>query len=233
MTTHRSAINLSSGIYTLPDAARILRLPLAKLRRWVGGYYPISTNKVREPQKHYGVGNYFSEGEGREKHFNFHTMIELYTVGKMRERGISAKTIREFKDDLSERFETDYPFALKGLMLNGKKLIAEMKDKHLLEVGSGGIVNFDEILRPFCQNLDFDPTSDLVKSYHPDGRTSAVIIDPQRSFGRPVIGLSNITTEAIASLVRGGETLEDIADDFELELNQVKDAWNFENQDAA
>jgi uncharacterized protein (DUF433 family) len=59
------------------------------------------------------------------------------------------------------------------------------------------------------------------------------VIDPHHAFGRPVISGTNITTEALACLIRGGEKVEDVAQDFRLEPEQVEEAWAFERHLAA
>jgi uncharacterized protein (DUF433 family) len=59
------------------------------------------------------------------------------------------------------------------------------------------------------------------------------VIDPHHAFGRPVISGTNVTTEALACLIRGGEKMEDVAQDFCLELAQVEEAWEFERRLAA
>ena len=59
------------------------------------------------------------------------------------------------------------------------------------------------------------------------------MVDPRHAFGRPVIEGTNVTTEAIMSLVRGGETVEDIADSLAISLEAVKAAKAFELSKAA
>jgi uncharacterized protein (DUF433 family) len=53
------------------------------------------------------------------------------------------------------------------------------------------------------------------------------------AFGRPIIRGTNITTEALACLIRGGEKIEDVAQDFGLEPEQVENVWDFERRLAA
>ena len=112
-------------------------------------------------------------------------------------------------------------------------MLKELDDAALLEIDSGGQTAFSSVLEPFCARLDFDSTTKLASRFFPDGKESAVIVDPAHSFGRPILGGTNITTEAIACLIHGGEKIEDIAADFLLELKQVEDAWSFEQRLAA
>jgi hypothetical protein len=58
---------LALGAYTLPDAARLLRLPLPRLRAWVVG------RDAAEALGHHGTG--------KDRTFDFYTLIELFTIG--------------------------------------------------------------------------------------------------------------------------------------------------------
>jgi uncharacterized protein (DUF433 family) len=132
-----------------------------------------------------------------------------------------------------KRFQTPHPFALEGLLVDGHRLLKELGDETLLELGSGGQTAFEKVIAPFCRRLDFDETTKLVSRFYPNGTESDVVIDPHHAFGRPVISGTNITTEAPACLIRGGEKVEDVAQDFRLEPEQVEEAWAFERRLAA
>ena len=226
MTTvaHRSS-NL--GIYLIPDAARILRLPPALLRSWVSG------RSIESNQRHFPVGQLLSRGAKAEKHLNFLTLIELFTIAQLRQRGVSMVTLRNARMELSERFNTPHPFALEGLMISERTLIKSLSDEVLLELGTNGQTAFRKVIQPFCESLDFDKTSSLASRYYPLGRDKPIVVDPHHAFGRPVIEGTNITTEAIHSLLRGGEAVEDIAESFEIDIQAVISAQAFEQQKVA
>lgn len=218
---------LSSGIYLIPDAARILRVPLPVLRTWVAG------RKDVDQKRHYPIGRLASEGERADRHFGFHSLIELFTVAQLRKRGVPMPVVRAAREELIARFETPHPFALRGLMTSGKSLIKALSDDALLELGSQGQTAFAKVIEPFCASLEFDRASNLASRYYPLGREKPIVVDPRHAFGRPVIEGTNITTEAIMSLLRGGETVENIAESFQIELEAVMAAKAFEQQKAA
>ena len=220
------AFTLGSGAYTLPDAARLLGIPLNKLRKWVRG---IADDRGR----HHPAGPFASRSEGRDRNFDFYTLIELFTVAELRKRGLSMHTLRDARGELSERYSTPHPFALRGLLSEGNRLLKELGDKSLLELGSGGQAAFAEVIKPFCQQLDFDAMSNLATRYFPLGRDGGVVVDPQHAFGRPVIEGTNLATETIASLVKGGETLEGVAEAYQIDRAAVEAAWDFEQRMAA
>lgn len=214
------------GVYLIPDAARILRLPADSLRQWVGG-------RNRQNDLLFPAGPIASAGEGRDRHFGFLTLVELYTVAQLRQRQVSMTVIREARNELSKRFHTEHPFALGGLLCSGQKLLKELGDGVLLELGAKGQTAFEKLVEPFCARLDFDEATSLARRFHPLGKDVPVVVDPRHAFGRPVIEGTNVTTEAIMSLARGGESVEDIADALEISPAAVKAAKAFELSKAA
>jgi uncharacterized protein (DUF433 family) len=220
------ATRLSSGIYTVPDAAKLLQIDQHLLRRWVTGY-PVDS--AFGPDQHVsGLGQLQSRGFGRGRYFGFLTLIELFTAYHLRRRGFSMQQLRRFRIELAHRFETEFPFALRGLLASGRKLLKEMGDCALLELGTGGQTAFEKLLYPFCEKIDFDGTSNLAARFFPRGRDSSIVVDPRHAFGQPVILGTNLTTAALASRLRGGESESDLAGDFDLTEQQLKEVRDFE-----
>ncbi len=89
------------------------------------------------------------------------------------------------------------------------------------------------MLGPFCAGLDFDQASALASRYFPLGRQHPVVVDPRHAFGRPVIDGTNLTTEAVMSLLNGGEAVENIAESFRVAPAAILAAKAFEQQKAA
>ena len=143
------------------------------------------------------------------------------------------KTLKMNREELSKRFATPYPFALRGLLTDGRRLLKELGEKTLLELGSGGQSAFEAVVAPFCHRLDFEVSSQLASRYFPLGREVPIVVSPAHAFGRPVIVGTNLPTETIASLVRGGESIDDIASEYQLSRDHVESAWLFEERRAA
>ena len=115
-------------------------------------------------------------------------------------------------------------------MTSGRTLIKSLNEEVLLELGTNGQTVFRKIIQPFCDSLDFDQASSLASRYYPLGRDKPIVVDPLHAFGRPVIDGTNITTEAIMSLLRGGEAVDDVAVSFEIDTQAVIAAQAFEQQ---
>jgi uncharacterized protein (DUF433 family) len=209
------------GVYLVPDAARILRLPLAVLRTWVSG-------RPDDDRRYFPAGEFVTSGNGADRYFGFHALIELFPIAQLRHRGIPMSAVRQARTELMDRFQTSHPFALEGLMTSGRTLIKSLTDEILLELGTRGQTAFSKVLEPFCANLDFDQASSLASRYFPMGRDKPVVVDPRRALGRPVIEGTNLTTETIMSMLRSGETVENVADSFQIEPAAIMAAKVFE-----
>lgn len=221
---------LSSGIYTIPDAARILGLPLPKVRRWLKGSDVAGT--VEESPARYGIDPLGIQGTGAEEHMDFLSLIEIYTVMRLRELKVGFPTIRRARADLAKRLGVDQPFAAQSIFVDGAKLLTENDDLQY-ELGTNGQIAIRKVLEPFLQRVDFETSTRLAERLYPLGRDHQVIVDPRRAFGRPVVDGTAVTTEALASLYKGGESAEGIAQQYELTEEAVHDALEFEHCIAA
>lgn len=221
---------LSTGIYTIPDAARILGFSLPKMRRWLKG--SDAAGSVEESPARYGINSMGIEGEGAQKHMDFLSLIEIYTVIRLRELKVSFPTIRRAWADLAQRLGVEHPFAAQSLFVDGAKLLTE-NDNLYYELGTNGQIAIRKVLEPFLNKVDFETTTHIAERLHPLGRESHVVVDPRRAFGRPIVSGTAVTTEALASLYRGGETSESLAQQFELSEMAIQDALKFEHCIAA
>lgn len=221
------------GIYTLPDVAHILNVRAAKLRRWLDTEATVPAGAVAEDATPYGLSKAGIRGEAQEKHVDFLTLIELFTIYQLREVGVTFPEIRVARHELQEAYASPYPFALKGLLSDGRKIAKEVNQSDLLLLNAQGQRGFGAVLKNFFKRIDFEESTELAKRYHPCGRESAVVVDPRISFGRPVLEGTAIATETLLSLYKGGEAPELIAEQFEIEESAVHDALSFETDKAA
>jgi uncharacterized protein (DUF433 family)/DNA-binding transcriptional MerR regulator len=224
---------IGEGVYTVPDASHILKFPQTKLRRWVTGYWRTIQEARKErvvPVVDAGIW-----GEGRERAFNFYTLIELYTIMALRNIGVSFKKIRHAREELARRFKTKYPFAAHQLMSDGKQILVEFKEgdlQALLELDTHGQMAIEQIIKPFCKKLEFNAQIDLVELYRPLGEKTSIIVNPHHGFGRPTIEGTNITTEAIYNLIIAGEDRQTIEKLYDLASSNIDEVIKFEKQAA-
>ncbi len=216
---------LSRELYTVAEAARLLRIPPSTLRWWLEGReeYP----PVIRPEP---------TGSGLV------TWGEFVEAGFLREyrRSRSLQRLRPVIDKLREEFGVPYPLAhLKPFVGPGLRLTLEAQRSADLppglaivyEIMTGQLV-LAYRAQEFLGRVDFAPEEGRwAERIHPAGRESPVVIDPTCSFGAPSI--RGIKTDVIAELVEAGEPPEAVAEDFSLQLVEVKAAVAYEWRQAA
>jgi len=212
---------LGTGIYTVPDIARILRQPYRQISRWVNQYFDQRLGRQFIDR--------YSWTDGKSKAVNFHTLVELYTFFRLREVGVRTRVILEAHEKLCEYFETAFPFALSSVLRNlssdGKRIYFKYDADVLCTLDSTNQLNL-KFIRDFFKKLDFDD-SELAQRLWPLGRERSIVIDPGHQFGQPTIAGSNILPVTIFNMHKAGETIEQIAGLYELTKIQVKDSIDY------
>ncbi|NBC04557.1 MAG: DUF433 domain-containing protein [Bacteroidetes bacterium] len=226
MTTDFETIEpqLGKGIYSIPDAAAILNMPMSKVRRWVKKYWELEFLQ--------DVGEGYTWGESREKAFHFLTLIEIIAVDSFREIGVSFPKIKLAHTQLSDLLNTKYPFAHAELMSDGKRIFYEM-DSSLLEMDKKQQFSFTKLVAPYCKKIDFQDKTHLAERFWPLGKDHQIVVDPHHSFGQPIIKGTNTTVETIYSMLNAGESPEFVASIYDLNLKAVEDVLSFMKRNAA
>lgn len=213
-------LKIGNGIYTIPDISRILRLPYHKVRHWVDKYWDEILGLENNRRYSWTVGN--------TKAVNFHTLIEFYVFYLLAETGVKTKKIINAHIELSNLFNTDYPFAQKGILENIKtdgSKIYFFVGKNIISLDGTKQFNLS-FIETFFKNLEFD-NDFLATRFWPLGKGKNIVIDPKRQFGHPVIGKTNIYPETLNNLFKSGEPIDFIAFTYEISKKDVQDAIDF------
>lgn len=216
---------LGKGIYSIPEAAAILNMPVSKVRRWVKKYWELEFLQLADAS--------YTWGERREKAFHFLTLIEIIAVDSFREIGVSFPKIKLAHSKLSEILETNYPFAHAELMTDGKRIFHHYLEESLLEVDEKQQFSFTQLVAPYCQKIDFQDKNHLAERFWPLGKDHDIVVDPHHSFGQPVIKGTNTAVETIYSMLNAGESAKFVASIYDLNLNAVEDVMSFMKRSAA
>ncbi len=218
MENFENKLKLGNGIYTTKDIANILRLPYAKVRTWINKYWDGELGKAYEHEYSWTIQN--------SKAVGFHTLVEFYIMMQFIDAGVSVRNVLKAHKELSSKFNTPFPFAQKVVIEN----IKTDSTKIYLTTTEGDTITLDgskqlnlEFIKVFFKNLDFD--NDLIASkYWPLGKEHNIVCDPKYKFGQPVIAGTNIQAEAIYNMYLAKDSIEFIADIYEIDQSRVKDA---------
>jgi uncharacterized protein (DUF433 family) len=223
--TNHIRAKIGEGIYLIKDVSKILDLEYEKVYRWIVGYW---NGNLQE-------GFNYTFGDQDNKAINFYSLIEFYTFFKLREKGISSTQIRQLHNKLSEILNTPYPFAIaqdyyveeRRTQKTKKKFVYYKYFDSLIKLGKKNQFSFN-FMDEFLDKIEFDKNN-LAVRFYPLSNSRNIVVDPKRQFGQPVIVGTNIKTQTIFSLYKGGETLENISILYNISFDKVEDAVKFQN----
>ena len=210
-------------IYSIPEAAGHLGLPVPTIRSWATG----GQNKSPAPMP-------LVQPAGSEPTaLSFVNLVELHVLAALRRKhGISMQQIRPAIDYLQDKLAVQHPLARRELLTDGLNIFTEHLGK-LLNLSAQGQIAIRAIIEAYLERVEHDEAG-LAYRFYPysrgDGRQSPklIVIDPAVGFGRPVIAGSGVHTEVIASRVKAGELMMDLADDYRLQPAQIEEAVRYE-----
>lgn len=196
-------------------------------------YARISPQTILNWQKKQGDKSTIAARDGG-KALSYLQLIEVAVVAAMRDAGVSLAAIRSAKEYIAQRLNSEYPFAQYGFKTDGKQILMKLSDfeknespDKLIVVSKNGQLGWNSILEDRLK--EFEYSKGTAVRWNVAGNDSPIRIDPQVSFGAPAV--KGIPTWTIKGRLDAGESVEDIADDFILDPDEVREALRFEGVD--
>lgn len=223
---------LGIGIYSIPDAARISHVPASYIRRWLWGYrYQV------KGRSHQAGPLWVPQLPDIEdsRALTFKDLIEIQFVYRFRQQGISLQTIRKTIGLATELLDKTFPLSSVRFKTDGKEIFVQVIEDPT-ERGSvfdlkPGQYLLDYVLDYLYDALEYSEFDELIR-WWPLGKDRRVIVDPKRSFGRPIVP-EGVQTRILASSFCVREDVKAVADWFEVSESSVSDALEFERSLAA
>jgi uncharacterized protein (DUF433 family) len=213
--------------YTVPEAARYLQMAEATLKSWVSGRsYPVAGG-----EKHWK--GLIHRPDDRDQKLSFSNLIEAHVLLALRKQyRVKMGEVRTALDYAQETLEIERILLSPQLrVMRGNIFLQRLNE--LINLGKGGQGAMPEILEAYLERIEWDLAGLPVRMFpltRPDHLHSPKIlaIDPQIAFGRPVVERKAIKTSAIAERFRAGESMADLAEDYDLEVFEVEEAIRYE-----
>jgi uncharacterized protein (DUF433 family) len=215
--------------YTSMQAARYLGLPYATVCSWVYGRYYKTESGRKKTEPIIKLPNpEFSE-------LSFTNLIEIHVLRSIRtSHKVSLEKIRRAVKYLEQRYDAEHPLARIDLHTDGLDLFVEILGE-ILNVSQHGDVRqmfFREAIEAHLRRIERDENH-IARRLYPYTRQSiegpkTVLIDPRISFGRPIIAGTGIPTEIVADRLKAGDSIEDLAQDYQCDREKIEEALRFE-----
>lgn len=210
--------SLGSGIFTIPEISRLLGFPQDKVRSYLKKYWDEKLGRKLFNTK-------YTWSEKDTVAVNFNVLIELYVFFKLQEIGVKIKDILIARENICKESKVVYPFATKEILTDGKKIYYKI-NKTLVNADGSKQTAIEKILEEYLKKIDFDENDRAVRFY-PNGKKSAVVVDPHHQFGQPTLKGTNIIVDSIWSMYKSGESKKTIKVLYELSAKQVEDVISF------
>lgn len=213
--------------YTLAEAARYVRLPVATLRSWVlGRRYPTAGGSGDFPP--------LIRLASREPPWlSFSNLIEAHVLRSLRtEHGVPVKALRSALAYAEKSLGIDRLLLRPELRANAGKVFLDRYGE-LIEITASGQLAMRRLLAEHLKRVEWDSSRFPVRLYPflsaaaPSGERP-IVIDPRIAFGRPVVLRKGISTSTIAERVDAGESVDDLAADYGLGPLEIEQAVVYE-----
>jgi uncharacterized protein (DUF433 family) len=209
--------------YKFLEAAHYLKIAPATFRSWViGRSYPKSS----------GSG-YFKPliklSDPKKRLLSFNNLIEAYVLRSLRqEHGVSIKAVRAALDYAQAEFNIPRLLLSRDLPTGAGDLFLQRYGE-LINLSRSGPLALRKMLEAHLQRIEGDSKVPVRLYPFIDFDFNRLIaIDPFIKFGRPVIIRKAISTSVVVDRIDAGESLEAVADDYDLEVNELEMAIPYE-----
>lgn len=216
------------GIYTIPEAARLTRVPIANIRRWTLGY-----SFVRGGRRHWSPPLVKPRLHPIDNvpAVSFLDLQELRLLHAFRSRGVSWQALRVAHEQAKARIGHAHPFATGRFWTAGRDIFMAVahaqRDRALENIVTKQLI-FRRIISPYLRDLEF---KGVAIRWYPR-RDRRVILDPTRNFGKPVVK-EGVPTGVLARSYHAERSAERVAKWYDVAVSSVRAAVEFERRLAA
>ncbi len=214
------------ALYSIGEAARYLHLSPATVRTWVKG-------------RRYGRGDdvRFSQPvirlpDASDPRLSFNNLVEVQVLRALRtDHRVSMPKVRAALAYAKEEFDIDRLLIREELLAIPGDFFLERYGK-LVSLPRSGQLAMKKILRAHLRRVERD-TEGLPVRFFPvvpgeSLEARSIFIDPKVSFGKPVIASRGVATSVLVDRLDAGEGVEELAEDYGLQAEEIEDAVLYE-----
>jgi hypothetical protein len=227
-------VPLGIGYYTAVEAARLLKTSPRKISRWLGGYsYRDATGGTVEAPPLWRP-QLPKLGDGLE--IGFRDLVELRFVLAFLQQNVPFNVVRRCLENARVIVGEERPLSTHRFRTDGKSIFLESAREALATIsGADGsaLVDlktnqlvFKQVVERTFKDLDIADGS--VVQWRPYGGKPSIVIDPVRSFGKPLATNFGVPTAALTEAAEAEGSAKRAARLFEVPVPIVNDAVDFE-----
>ena len=227
MTTAANNDRRNKPAYGLAEAARYLKVPGATLRSWVvgrpyptarggGQFKPLIHPPARKPPV-----------------LSFWNLVEAHVLRALRaDHGVSIGAVRKALAYAENTLQTERLLLSKELRTEGGRIFLQRYGE-LVDLSASGQMALRLVFEDHLKRVEWGEWMFPIRLYpfmssETNSNARPIAIDPAVAFGRPVLVRIGVTTSTIAERIDAGESVTDVASDYDLQVNEVEEAVLYE-----
>lgn len=221
------------GVYTVPEASKISHVSIGRVRRWCLGYsFRAAVGRHKSPP----VFTSSLPTIDGELALSFLDLQEIRFVDAFLRAGVKWKTLREAHEKVEQSLGL-YPFSRGNFVTDGKRIFQEFvprvakSDGVFVDLVSDQ-ASFKRVVDPYIVDLVFAGDGQAAQ-WWPLGKSKTVVLDPQRSFGQPIVAREGVPTNILARAYRVERSFPRVARWYDVSERAVHDAVEYEETLAA
>jgi uncharacterized protein (DUF433 family) len=206
--------------YDVTSAAHHLRMPRSTLAAWTRGQGKFK--RVLDVP--------------RSGYLSFVNLTEAFVLFAMRRRyKITLPRVREAISYVEKQVGVEHPLAFQAFRTDYVDLFIETAMGNL-NVSRGGQTRMNSVLHDL-DRIEWRGERPIaifpIAPYREDNQTRPIRISPLVAFGKPVLTGTRIPTLVVFNRFSGGESVQDLADDFGVSADAVEEAVRAESTPTA
>ena len=201
--------------YTVSEAAHYLGVPKSTLRAWFAGQGTFRA--VIRPADPKTIG------------LSFSNLVEAHVLAAIRRKHhIGLPTIRRGLRFLTEKLGSKRPLLEQKFATKGNELFVELGQ--VINISRDGQIEMADLIGTYLERVERDLAGVPIKLYPfmrsqpPREQPRTIAIDPQVSFGWPVIAGTGIPTAVLAEQFDAGDDVRDLAKEYGASEEAISDA---------
>lgn len=203
----------SDGLLTVRETASYLQVPHSTLSDW------LARSAAGAPLVHQ-----VRPLRADQPSVPFVAVAEAYVLRSLRNMGLRMSQIREAAEAVRKAFDTPYGLVSRRIATDGVDIFVEHGLGDLRRARDGQ-TPIREVVDDYLRYLSWDggddfPSSLRLRQY---GDAVPVVIDPRFGHGLPVVSANRVPVKAVVDLWEAGESVEDIAYEYDMEPSDVEE----------
>ena len=211
--------------YSVAEVAHYRFVSATTLRSWVAGrkYKITAGSRYFEPL--------ITLPDKEHRLLSFTNLVEAHVLAAIRRKhGVTIQNTRSAIDHLQSNYGVEHPLADVRFKTDGLNLFIDHLGQ-LVNVTMRGQLAMREVLEAHLKRVEHDKKG-LAARLYPFTRVGStdltqpltVVIDPRIAFGRPVLVGTGIPTAILADRYKAGESMQELAEDYECKRDMIEEA---------